>query len=152
MPSLLLLLPCLLVAYAFATLARIIVCQRRSPLNRLRGPPVYSWFMGNLPEMHDQENTNLIARWVAQYGSTFVYHGFGGGCRLITVDPVAIAYILGNAYDYPKPDFVRDSLASMGAGHDGLVAVEGEQHRKQVRRTRCDIPVSYSIDRSERFW
>ena len=37
-------------------------------------------------------------------------------------DPRAVAYVLGNAYEYPKPDFVRDSLASMAAGHDGALS------------------------------
>lgn len=49
----------------------------------------------------------------------------------MTTDPVAIAHILGNAYDYPKPDFVRDSLATMVAGHEGLLTVEGEAHKRQ---------------------
>ena len=89
--------------------------------------------MGNLREMHDQENTNLLARWEEVYGSTFVYHGFIGGRRLMTTDPLAVAHILGRGYDYPKPDFVRDSLASMAAGYEGLITTEGEDHRKQVR-------------------
>jgi len=88
--------------------------------------------MGNLEEMHDQENNNLIANWVSHYGPNFVYRGFIGGCRLMTTDPVAVAHILGNAYDYPKPDFVRDGLASMVAGHDGLLTVEGDDHKRQV--------------------
>ena len=88
--------------------------------------------MGNLPQMHDQENTNLIANWVSQYGPTFVYRGFLGGRRLITTDPVAIAHILSNAYQYPKPDFIRDALASMAVGHDGLLTVEGGRHQRQV--------------------
>jgi len=82
--------------------------------------------------MHDQENNNLIANWVSRYGPNFVYRGFVGGCRLMTTDPVAVAHILGNAYDYPKPDFVRDSLASMVAGHHGLLTVEGDDHKRQV--------------------
>jgi len=106
-----------------------------SPLRLLPGPPSPSFFMGNLEEMHDMENNNLIERWVKSYGNTFVYRGFIGGCRLITTDPVAVAHILGNAYDYPKPDFVRDSLASMAAGHQGLLTVEGEDHRRQASLT-----------------
>lgn len=116
---LLVLLPVLLFSYAASGLIQLIFRQQLSPLRRLRGPPSPSFFMGNLLAMHDQENNNLIARWQAAYGSSFVYHGFIGGCRLMTTDPRAIAHILGNAYDYPKPDFVRDSLATMAAGHDG---------------------------------
>ena len=111
----------------------ILIRQFRSPLRHLPGPPSSSLFMGNLQQMHDQENTNLIARWVSQYGPTFVYRGFLGGRRLITTDPIAIAHILGNPYHYPKPEFIKDTLANMAAGHHGLLTVEGDQHRRQVQ-------------------
>lgn len=51
----------------------------------------------------------------------------------MTVDTLAISYILSNAYAYPKPDFVRDSLATMAAGHEGLLTVEGEDHKRQKK-------------------
>ncbi|KAI5119364.1 hypothetical protein M0805_008519 [Coniferiporia weirii] len=127
----LVLAPIVLFLCAASGLVRLVVRQYLSPLRRLRGPPSPSLFMGNLAAMHDQENTNLIAAWEAQHGAAFVYHGLLGGCRLMITDPRAIAHVLGNAYDYPKPDFVRDSLASMAAGHDGLLTSEGEQHRRQ---------------------
>ena len=107
--------------------------QHRSPLRALPGPPSASWLYGNLEEMHEQENNNLVARWTARYGPAFVYRGFLSGPRLMTTDPVAIAHILGHADDYPKPDFVRDTLAAMTAGRDGLLVVEGDAHRRQVR-------------------
>ncbi|KAE9402311.1 cytochrome P450 [Gymnopus androsaceus JB14] len=120
------------VLWLFIPFLRLLSRQWLSPLRFLPGPPSQSFFMGNLAEMHEQENTNLIANWEAKYGSTFVYRGFVGGCRLMTTDPVAVAHILGNAYEYPKPDFVRDSLATMAAGHDGLLTTEGEMHKKQT--------------------
>ena len=129
---LLLLFLFLVLVYLLFPFLRLIFRQWLSPLRLLSGPPSLSFFMGNLPQIHDQENNNIIATWQKQFGSTFVYRGFIGGCRLLTTDPVAIAHILGNAYDYPKPDFVRDSLAAMAAGHDGLLTVEGEVHRRQV--------------------
>ncbi|KII86568.1 hypothetical protein PLICRDRAFT_113427 [Plicaturopsis crispa FD-325 SS-3] len=129
--ALLVLLPLLTFSYAISGFVRLLFRQQLSPLRDLRGPPVPSFFMGNLMEMHDQENTNLIGEWEARYGSTFTYRGFIGGCRLMTTDPAAIAYVLGHAYDYPKPDFVRDSLATMAAGHDGLLTVEGDVHKRQ---------------------
>ena len=70
---------------------------------------------GNLPALADQENTSVFATWREQYGSTFVYRGFVGGRRLFTTDPAALAWILGHAYDFPKPEFVRESLAAMAA-------------------------------------
>ena len=103
-------------------LVGIIFRQSISPLRRLRGPKSPSLFWGNLAALHDQENNNLVATWEAEFGSVFIYHGFFGGCRLMITDPRAVAYVLGNAYEYPKPDFVRDSLASMAAGHDGALS------------------------------
>lgn len=133
-----LLLACLLAGavlalYALSTFLLLLLRQARSPLRNLQGPPSPSFFMGNLREMHDQENTNLVVRWEEQHGSTFVYRGFMGGARLMTTDPVAVAHILGRGYDYPKPDFVRDNLSNMAAGEHGLLTVEGEDHRRQVR-------------------
>ncbi|KAH9922636.1 cytochrome P450 [Fomitopsis serialis] len=122
-----------LVLYVLSTFLLLLLRQVLSPLRHLRGPASPSFFMGNLREMHDQENTNLIARWQEQHGSTFVYRGFMGGVRLMTTDPVAVAHILGRGYDYPKPDFVRDNLSNMAAGEHGLLTVEGEDHRRQVR-------------------
>ncbi len=123
-----------IVLYVAWTFLVLMIRQARSPLRFLPGPPSPSFFMGNLREMHDAENTDLVGQWQRAYGSTFVYRGFIGGCRLMTTDPVAVTHILSRGYDYPKPDFVRDALASMAAGHDGLITVEGDQHRKQVRR------------------
>ncbi|PPQ66616.1 hypothetical protein CVT26_009377 [Gymnopilus dilepis] len=110
----------------------LVIRQLCSPLRYLPGPPAPSLFMGNLEEMHNMENDDLIARWARTYGHTFVYRGFIGGCRLMTTDPVAVGHILGHAYDYPKPDFVRASLADMAAGHHGLVTVEGNDHKRQT--------------------
>ncbi|KAJ7070036.1 cytochrome P450 [Mycena amicta] len=117
--------------FLFADFILLLIRQARSPLTQLSGPKCPSFFMGNLMEMHDQENNNLVLDWENAYGASFVYRGFVGGCRLMTTDPVAVSHILGNAYDYPKPDFVRDSLATMAAGREGLLTVEGEQHRRQ---------------------
>nr|BAL05157.1 cytochrome P450 [Phanerodontia chrysosporium] len=117
--------------YVLWTFLALLVRQARSPLRHLRGPPSPSFLVGNLREMHDQENTALFARWEHRYGSTFVYHGFLGGARLLTTDPVAVAHILAHGYDFPKPEFIRDALASMAAGHEGLLVVEGDGHRRQ---------------------
>ncbi|PIL23484.1 cytochrome P450 [Ganoderma sinense ZZ0214-1] len=123
--------PAAITLYFLWTFLMLILRQARSPLRHLPGPPSPSFFMGNLREMHDQENNGLVARWTAQYGSTFVYRGFVGGCRLMTVDPLAVNHIMSRGYEYPKPDFVRDALASMAAGYEGLLTAEGEMHRKQ---------------------
>jgi len=109
----------------------LLIRQHRTPLRRLPSPPCPSFFMGNLSEMHDMENTGLIGRWERALGRSWVYRGFFGGCRLITTDLQALSYILAHAYDYPKPDFVKDSMAAMAVGYEGLIVVEGEVHKRQ---------------------
>ncbi|GLB38291.1 putative cytochrome P450 [Lyophyllum shimeji] len=137
MPGPLLLLLAILLSFVIVFFVlpflRFLIRQRTSPLRHLPGPPCTSLLIGNLGEMHDQENNNLIHTWEASYGPTFVYRGFLAAPRLMTMDPLALAHILGHAYEYPKPEFVRDSLAGMAAGHDGLLTVEGDQHRRQRR-------------------
>lgn len=128
----LVLLPLALFGYVFSGLASLLLRQTRSPLRHLRGPSAPSLVLGNLAEMYEGENAGLLQRWEDQYGPALVYRGFIGGRRLLTTDPRAVAHILGNAYDYPKPDFIRDSLATMAAGTEGLLVVEGEQHRRLV--------------------
>lgn len=135
---LLLALPATVVlVYVLWTFLVLYVRQARSPLRNLPGPPSPSFFLGHLRELHDQENTGLLARWEAEHGSTLIYRGFIGGQRLLTTDARAVAHILGHPDDFPKPDFVRATLASMAAGHEGLIVVEGEDHRRQVRVPLC---------------
>ncbi|KAJ7246417.1 cytochrome P450 [Mycena rebaudengoi] len=151
-PFIYILLAFCLILYIFSSFIRLLIRQYLSPLGLLRGPACPSFFMGNLEEMHDQENNDLVAEWEAAYGSTFVYRGFVGGCRLMTTDPVAVAHILGNAYDYPKPDFVRDSLATMVAGHDGLLTVEGSVHKRQRKILTPAFSSSHIKSLTPIFW
>ncbi|KAI0313701.1 cytochrome P450 [Amylostereum chailletii] len=130
----LLLLPLLLLlAYVLYPLLPICLSLLLSPLSRLPSPPTPSYFLGNLSAIADQENNDVISAWTRTYGSTFTYRGFIRGRRLLTTDPAALNWILGHAYDFPKPEFVRASLAAMVAGDQGLLTVERDVHRRQNR-------------------
>src|SRR6266404_765808 len=129
---LLLLLLWPLTLYVLWPLSRLITSRFRSPLRLLPCPPSPSFLVGNLAQLSDEENNNIFQTWTSLYGHTFTYRGFISGHRLITTDPLALAYILGHAYDFPKPDFITEALAEAGAGHDGLLTVQGDVHRRQV--------------------
>ncbi|EIW81246.1 cytochrome P450 [Coniophora puteana RWD-64-598 SS2] len=118
-------------AFIIQDLLKLLLRQYVSPLRNLRGPPVSSRLFGNLKEMYNQENTGLLADWEATYGQVYAYKGFFGGSRLMVTDLNALSYILGEPDLYQKPRFVRDNLAAMGAGHEGLLTVEGDTHRRQ---------------------
>lgn len=52
--------------------------------------------------------------------------------RMYTTDLKALNHILMNNTDYPKPEEARWSLSRI-VGQHGLLVVEGEKHKQQVR-------------------
>lgn len=120
------------VAFFLRNLIELLARQYWSPLRTLRSPPSPSFLFGNLREMYNQENTGLLFDWEATYGHTYAYKGFLGGHRLITTDMSAIAHILAYSDRFQKPDFVRENLAAMGAGMEGVLTTEGDVHTRQV--------------------
>ena len=120
------------ILYVLWPLSRLVISRLRSPLRRLPSPPSPSFLVGHLAQVSDEANNNIFQRWAELYGHTFTYRGFINGYRLITTDPLALAYILGHAYDFPKPDFVTDALSEACAGHEGLLTAQGDVHRRQV--------------------
>jgi hypothetical protein len=127
-----LLLALALILYCLRPLFSIVLARFSSPLRLLQSPPTPSVFLGNLAQLADQENNDVIQTWTEQYGHTFAYRGFFNCHRLLTTDPIALSYILGHAYDFPKPKFITEALAEMGAGHDGLLTAQGDIHKRQV--------------------
>ncbi|KAH9073373.1 cytochrome P450 [Lactarius deliciosus] len=117
--------------YALRPLFKLVLSRFRSPLRLLPSPPSPSFLVGNLAQISDEENNDIFQRWAQLYGHTFIYRGFINCPRLITTDPLALAYILGHAYDFPRPDFLMEALAEAGAGREGLLTVQGDVHRRQ---------------------
>ncbi|KIJ60286.1 hypothetical protein HYDPIDRAFT_117364 [Hydnomerulius pinastri MD-312] len=138
--------------YILSDLIALLWRQYFSPLRNLRGPPCPSLLFGNLPEMYHQENTGLLYDWEHTYGSTYAYKGFFGGSRLMTTDLTAIAHILAHSDSYQKPDFVRDNLAVMGAGEEGVLTTEGEVHRRQRRILTPAFTAMHTKTLSPVFW
>ncbi|KAI6027555.1 cytochrome P450, partial [Pisolithus microcarpus] len=123
----------LIVAYVLRKLIVLLATQYVSPLKALRSPPSPSFLFGNLREMYQQENTGLLFDWEDTYGHTYAYRGFLGGYRLITTDLAAITHILAHPERFQKPDFVRESLAAMGAGSESVLTTESDVHARQRR-------------------
>ncbi|KAH9048731.1 cytochrome P450 [Lactarius hengduanensis] len=119
--------------YALRPLFNLVLSRFRSPLRLLPSPPSPSFLVGNLAQISDEENNDIFQRWAQLYGHTFIYRGFINCPRLITTDPLALAYILGHAYDFPRPDFLMEALAEAGAGREGLLTAQGDVHRRQRR-------------------
>ncbi|KAH9005441.1 cytochrome P450 [Lactarius hatsudake] len=101
----------------------------RSPLQNVPGPKEAHWLSGDFVDVQEPDSSRLQEEWVRTYGHVMRYHSRFGALRLLTVDPVAIAYILQNSETFQKSDFVRFSLGTFTGR--GLLFVEGAQHRKQ---------------------
>ncbi|KAH9169230.1 cytochrome P450 [Lactarius sanguifluus] len=99
----------------------------RSPLQHVPGPKGAHWLKGNFVDVQEPNSSRLQEEWVRTYGHVARYHARFGALRLLTVDPVAVAYILQNSEIFQKLDFVKFTLGDGG----GLLIVEGAQHRKQ---------------------
>ncbi|KAH9971987.1 cytochrome P450 [Lactifluus volemus] len=117
--------------YLFRSLFFVLIARFRSPLRLLPSPPSPSLFVGNLAQLIDEEKNDVFCNWIELYGHTFTYRSLISSYRLFTADTLALSYILGHAYDFPKPDFVTVALAETGAGHDGLLTAQGDVHRRQ---------------------
>ncbi|OSC99352.1 cytochrome P450 [Trametes coccinea BRFM310] len=103
----------------------------RSPLRNLPGPPSPSWLYGNMKEVFTTDGHAVPDKWFAQYGRTYVDHGFGMTPQLWTLDLRAIHHILTHSMDYGVPE---DNVKTVGELlGKGLLLVHGEQHRQQRR-------------------
>ncbi|KAH9030859.1 cytochrome P450 [Lactarius deliciosus] len=101
----------------------------RSPLQNVPGPKEAHWLSGDFVDVQEPDSSRLQEEWVRTYGHVLRYHSHFGTLRLLTIDPVAVAYILQNSETFQKSDFVRFSLGTFTGR--GLLFVEGAQHRKQ---------------------
>ncbi|KAH9054511.1 cytochrome P450 [Lactarius vividus] len=124
-----LLLLALSTTYILYVLIRGRIRAYRSPLQNVPGPKEAHWLSGDFVDVQEPDSSRLQEEWVRTYGHVVRYHSRFGTLRLLTVDPVANAYILQNSEIFQKSDFLRFSLGNFTGR--GLLFVEGPQHRKQ---------------------
>lgn len=82
-------------------------------------------------ELRESENSSLHEKWAEQYGKTFTHKAILGINRLYTTDLKALNHILNHTEVYQKPEAARYTLGRIMG--NGLVVVEGEQHKSQRR-------------------
>ncbi|KAF5389492.1 hypothetical protein D9757_004321 [Collybiopsis confluens] len=147
---LILLVPVLLLA-AFAVYLLFIV-QHFNPLRHISGPPVRSLFGNHLSAVLDPRRSPTVHKhFVEKYGRSVRIRGVGPwDDRLLTLDPVSLAYILKNSTHYEKPWQSRRLISSLiGLG---MLSAEGQIHKRQrriatpafsVQNMRALIPLVY---------
>ncbi|KDR81977.1 hypothetical protein GALMADRAFT_240373 [Galerina marginata CBS 339.88] len=116
-------------AYLVYKLCLFIYGELTSPLLDLPGPPSKSLIFGNFKDVTQGDSSEVLEKWIEEYGSTIKYKGFLGKTLLYTADLKAINHILMNSNDYTKPE-VNIYIIKRVLG-DGIILAEGEAHRKQ---------------------
>ncbi|KAA1474006.1 cytochrome P450 [Dentipellis sp. KUC8613] len=117
------------VLYAAASILRVVYAKWKSPLHDLRGPPSISWVTGSVKGVMEVDAPETFASWTREYGPTLRFKSFGNMNKLLTVDLKAINHVLTHSMEFYKSDQVRFVLHELLG--DGLLAVEGPQHRLQ---------------------
>ncbi|PIL32248.1 cytochrome P450 [Ganoderma sinense ZZ0214-1] len=123
---------------------------RKSVLANLPGPPVTSWFFGNLQEFFDRHCWDYRTQYERQYGRLSKLNALFGGTWIHVWDTKALHAIFVKDQDhYLEPMLTMQILIG-----PGLFATEGEQHRRQrrmlnpvfsTRHLRGMIPLFYSV-------
>ncbi|KAL5525409.1 hypothetical protein ACEPAF_9279 [Sanghuangporus sanghuang] len=117
------------------------------------GPARTSFVKGNLGQMFSQEGWQFHRDIVRQYGGVVKVYGLFGDERLYVSDPKALRHIITEDQDSYEESkfFTKTNLVCFGPG---IVAVVGEQHRKQrkllspvfnVHHLRGLTPIFYRI-------
>ncbi|KAH9919442.1 cytochrome P450 [Epithele typhae] len=113
-------------------LVPIIYREFNSPLKHIPGPANESWFRGNGRAIDQEDHAVPQERWVKEANSkTITYKAFLGVGRLWTMDLRAVNHVLTHSNVYQKPVQQRGALIQIIG--NGVLATEGETHRKQRR-------------------
>ena len=118
-------------AYGLYKILGFLYNQLTSPLRTLPGPPMTSLIWGNMKEIFEAENSVVHERWSSDYGPTIRYRGLFGLLRLYTTDLKALGHILARSDIYQKPEPAKYALSQILG--DGLIVVEGNEHKVQRR-------------------
>ncbi|KAH9915332.1 cytochrome P450 [Fomitopsis serialis] len=120
-----------LLIYVLWKVARILLAPLWSTLRDLPGPASPSLIYGNLSDIHKADDSVLHEAWVEEHGPTITYKGWLNSHKLYTLDTRALGHILSHSHDYAKPAMDAFFLGKIVG--QGLLVVEGDQHRQQRR-------------------
>ncbi|TFK64221.1 cytochrome P450 [Pluteus cervinus] len=101
-----------------------------SAFRHIPGPPSQSWVKGNLGQLFNPKGLPFHQRLVDAYGGMVKVYGFFGDEQLYISDPRALHNIILKDHDAFEETSVFTETNKVIFG-PGLIAVTGDQHRKQ---------------------
>ncbi|KAG8779856.1 hypothetical protein FRC15_009878 [Serendipita sp. 397] len=116
--------------YLFLKIAHPIIW---SPISLLPGPITATFWGSNLPALFDSKRSWKVHEiFLEKYGRTLRVFGLAKfDQRILTMDPMAIGYILQRSQTYQKPWQSRAFISSIIG--ESLFSAEGTKHRCQRR-------------------
>ncbi|KAH9935148.1 cytochrome P450 [Epithele typhae] len=102
----------------------------RPSLSDVQGPQPKSFWLGNLPELFQEESGETEYEWLREYGGVARVKAPFGEDMLWISDPKALQYIFHTSgYNFPKQPERR--VISRLIGDTGLTWAEGHDHQRQ---------------------
>ncbi|KAJ4159445.1 uncharacterized protein LMH87_008346 [Akanthomyces muscarius] len=119
--------------YAVVTIHAYWLPMARSPLKAVQGPPTKHWFFGfmNSTEAQTLQMSPLLLKLCAKFEGVWASPFTNRKPTLVLGDLAGIHHVLNNSQTYTRSQAqMRTTRLVFG---DGLVAVDGEQHKRQRR-------------------
>ncbi|KAJ7584809.1 cytochrome P450 [Mycena floridula] len=118
---------------------------RKSPLDKVPGPPRKSFWKGNFTELFNTNAWDFHHRISRDYGGVVRIDSFFGEKQLFVFDPQALYHIIvkdQTSYD-PSPHSVSGNLMMFGKG---VIAMLGATHRKHRKMLTPVFSIAYMRD------
>ncbi|KAJ7726265.1 cytochrome P450 [Mycena maculata] len=117
----------ILSTYIIFQLAKALHEELTSPLRNLPGPKNMNVVLGHFRNI--DKHANITRRWRDEFGTNFQFRGLLNRRELYTADTKALNHILVNSHLYQKGPTATMLLAHFLG--NGLLAVEGDEHKRQ---------------------
>ncbi|OAA74001.1 Cytochrome P450 [Cordyceps fumosorosea ARSEF 2679] len=119
--------------YAVAICRAYWLAMSLSPLNAVQGPPTQHWFFGFLSSKEAQafQMSPLLLEYCAKFDGVWASLFTNRRPSLVLGDLAGIHHVLNDSHTYARSQVqMRTTRLIFG---DGLVAVDGDQHKRQRR-------------------
>ncbi|KAI9371623.1 cytochrome P450 [Aspergillus egyptiacus] len=125
-----------------------------TPVRHIPAAPGRKWIKGNTNTYTIQSPYEELIKWTktVPHNGLLRYYVVGNMERVLVASPKALSELLvQNAYDFEKPEFMRQSLARV-TGRHGILLVEGQEHKRHRKNLMPSFSYRHIKDLYPTFW
>ncbi|KAA8644302.1 hypothetical protein EYZ11_008339 [Aspergillus tanneri] len=125
-----------------------------TPLKHIPTPPRRSWLTGNTSSYYIETPYEEMRDWIVSVPNNGLirYYMTGNLERILLTSPKSLGELLVHkVYEFPKPEIIRASLSRV-TGLNGLLLVEGEEHKRQRKNLMPAFSYRHIKDLYPIFW